>query len=77
MKTAISVPDDVFEEADATAKRLNMSRSALYTAAIIDFVKTHKANKVRFLLDEVYADETSEVDFSLAQLQQKAAREQW
>jgi hypothetical protein len=33
MKTAISVPDDMFEEADRLAKRLGKSRSQLYTAA--------------------------------------------
>jgi metal-responsive CopG/Arc/MetJ family transcriptional regulator len=33
MKTAISIPDDVFEQVEETAARLGMSRSELLTRA--------------------------------------------
>lgn len=33
MKTAISLPDSVFEEAEALAKQLGLSRSELYKSA--------------------------------------------
>jgi len=77
MKTAISIPDDVFDVAEATAKRLKMTRSALYTAAIVDFVKAHKKDQVRSALDNIYSSEISSVDEPLAKLQRKAVREQW
>lgn len=34
MKTAISLPDSVFEEAEALAQQLGLSRSELYTKAL-------------------------------------------
>ena len=34
MKTAVSVPDDVFDAAEALARRSHVSRSELYTTAL-------------------------------------------
>lgn len=39
MKTAVSVPDDVFHDADATASRLGWTRSQLYTRAVSEFLE--------------------------------------
>lgn len=38
MKTAISLPDDVFHQADQIAKELGMSRSELYASALRAFI---------------------------------------
>ena len=38
MKTAVSIPDDVYEAAEAMATRLNISRSRLYTNALRQYV---------------------------------------
>jgi predicted transcriptional regulator len=46
MKTAISVPDDVFERAELTAKRLKLSRSELYSRALADFIARHTEEEV-------------------------------
>jgi hypothetical protein len=35
LKTAISIPDQVFRRAEAAAKRLGLSRSELFTRAAI------------------------------------------
>ncbi len=42
MKTAISLPDDVFRELDACAKRLELSRSGLVLAATREFLARHR-----------------------------------
>ncbi len=34
MKTAVSIPDDVFNEAESLARRTNVSRSELYANAL-------------------------------------------
>ena len=39
MKTAISIPDEVFEAADRTAKKLGVSRSELYATAVHEFIE--------------------------------------
>jgi metal-responsive CopG/Arc/MetJ family transcriptional regulator len=38
MKVAISVPDDLFEQADQMAADLNLSRSGLYTRALREYL---------------------------------------
>lgn len=46
MKTAISIPDDVFEKAEKIAKRLKMSRSELYAKAVEAYVDAHTPDAI-------------------------------
>jgi len=46
MKTAISLPDAVFEQADALAARLHMSRSQLYVLALEKIIKEHRESGI-------------------------------
>jgi metal-responsive CopG/Arc/MetJ family transcriptional regulator len=61
MKTAISIPDHVFESADQLAKKLKLSRSQLYAKAIEEFVTEHARTRVREKLDQVYAAEPTQI----------------
>lgn len=74
MKTAISIPDRLFEEADRLAALRGMSRSELYTRAIAEFVESQKGLGVRERLDAVYAAKPDEsmLDPELAALQEKS-----
>jgi metal-responsive CopG/Arc/MetJ family transcriptional regulator len=69
MKTAISIPDDLFITADHLAKRLNMSRSEFYTHAIRRYVVECRHTGVKEKLDEVYASENSPIDPALLNAQ--------
>ncbi len=62
MKTAISLPDEVYHSADQLAKRLGMSRSELYSKAVSNFINAHKNEAVTQALDQIYAKEKSEID---------------
>lgn len=53
MKTAVSVPDEVFEQAERLAKHLKISRSALYQRALDEFVARHAPDEVTEALDRV------------------------
>ena len=53
MKTAISIPDDLFEDAEKLAKSLKKSRSRLYGDAVREYVTRHSADSVTQALDEV------------------------
>ena len=53
MKTAVSIPDDLFEQADRLAQRSGRSRSAVYSAALLEYVERHDPDEVRRVLDEV------------------------
>ncbi len=62
MKTAISVPDELFEEADRLARRLNRSRSRLFADAVREYIARHDPDTVTAVLDQVYAQSDGECD---------------
>lgn len=72
MKTAISLPDDLFASADALARRLGVSRSGLVAAALAEYVAKHRSAKISERLDAVYAHEESRVDRALSSAQRQA-----
>ena len=63
MKTAVSVPDDVFDRAEALARREKRSRSEVYSAALREYVARHAPDDVTEALDRVVA-EAGEADDS-------------
>ncbi|GAA6617545.1 hypothetical protein [Scytonema sp. NUACC26] len=69
MKTAISLPDSVFEEAEALAGQLGLSRSELYTKALIAYLRKYNRNQTLNKLNHVYSEESSELDPVLAKMQ--------
>jgi predicted transcriptional regulator len=78
MKTAISIPDDVFAEADELARRLNQSRSQLYSRAVREYVARHSADDVTAALDALYAQEDSALDaFGKAAAKRTLERSEW
>lgn len=78
MKTAISVPDDVFQEAEKLARRRRLSRSALYTAALKSFVQQHRPSDITHALNEVYGDNSNDLDGALNAMQLMALpKEEW
>ena len=78
MKTAISIPDDVFQSAENFAHHKNMSRSALYTAAVEEYLSLHRDDDLTEKLNEVYAKQDSSLDPVLAALQWLALnKEDW
>jgi metal-responsive CopG/Arc/MetJ family transcriptional regulator len=72
MKTKISIPDKLFRSADALAKRLGVSRSELYTTAIVEFLSKHQNRHVTARLDAIYAEEDSSLSPNLIRLQAKS-----
>ena len=80
MKTAISIPDALFREAETLAKKQGMSRSELYATAIAEYVKDERFSGVREQLDALYGavPKESELAPEVASLQsQSLPRERW
>ena len=46
MKTAISIPDKVFRDAEQLSRRLKKSRSQMYTEAVTEYVARHDPEAV-------------------------------
>jgi len=80
MKTAISIPDKVFEAAERAAKKLGMSRSELYVNAVREYIDRYGRENVTEKLNKVYSSpEANEgVDPVLAKMQSASLpREDW
>lgn len=70
MKTAVSIPDDVFEEAERLAAELQTSRSQLYSRALKEFVTRHAPDRLTEAMNRVVDEVGTEVD----EFSQRAAR---
>jgi len=78
MKTAVSIPDVLFDAAEEVADRLGMSRSQLYAKALAEYVSKHRDDDVTAALNRVYAQQPSELDPVLAAMQfMSLPREDW
>ena len=56
MKTAVSVPDDLFDQVDRLARRSRRSRSEVYSAALREYVARHAPDEITDALDRVVAE---------------------
>ena len=76
MKTAVSIPDSVFEAAERLAARKGLSRSELYSRAVAEWIDRHRDDRVTEALDAVYGlDEASvAVDPVIQSLQVRSVR---
>ncbi len=63
MKTAISIPDNVYNEAEITAKQLGLARSQLYVMAIKEFIEHHNKDKITEKLNIVLSNRNPRNDF--------------
>ncbi len=46
MKTAVSIPNDVFAEAERLAKRTNKSRSQVFSDALREYLARHSDDEI-------------------------------
>jgi metal-responsive CopG/Arc/MetJ family transcriptional regulator len=78
MKTAVSLPDAVFREAERLARRQNKSRSQLYAEAIAEYLARHAPDGVTEALNTV-CDRLSDRDaeFATAAARKTLSRESW
>ena len=78
MKVAVSIPDDVFAEAEALAKRLKSSRSEIYSRALGEFIGTHAPDRVTERMNDVVRDVDIEPDaFSVSAARQILTKTEW
>lgn len=78
MKTAISLPDVVFKEAEQFARSLNKSRSQLYVEAIEEYLARHASDNITVTMNNV-CDLLSEQDTKIVTktAQKILSREPW
>ena len=79
MKTAVSLPDELFHAAERHARRSNKSRSRLYTEAIAEYLDRHAPDEVTTAMDRVVdrLGETASDDFVSRAAQHTLERVEW
>jgi len=71
MKTAISLPDELYQVAERTAIQLGIPRSQLFAKALEEYINTHSKEKITKKLNELYQKEDSTIDRLLINAQIK------
>ena len=55
MKTAVSLPDSLYSEAEKTAQSMGIPRSQLFARALEEFIEHHKRENITEKLNSVYS----------------------
>ena len=78
MKIAVSVPDEVFEEAERLARRMKRSRSEMYSRALAEYVARHSPDRVTEAMDRTLAEISEPADrFARAVSRRVLERSDW
>ena len=78
MKTAISIPDEVFDVAEKLARRQGVSRSRLFSDALREYVARHAPDEITDAMNRVIADiGESGADFAVAAARRVLTDERW
>lgn len=78
MKTAISIPDPIFQAAELFAHHFGISRSELYSKALAEYIASRRFINVTEALNKIYGDEPSTLDDELYSMQIKSIpHEEW
>jgi predicted transcriptional regulator len=62
MKTAVSIPDDVYAKAERLARRTRRSRSEIYSAALREYTARHAPDEVTEAFDRLSDELTEPLD---------------
>ena len=78
MKTAVSIPDDVFHDADRIARRSKKSRSQLYSDALREYVARHSPDEITEAMNRVVDSVEEPIDpFVRAAGRRTLLRNEW
>jgi len=78
MRTAVSIPDDVFRAAERHARRTRKSRSWLYTEALSEYLARHAPDEVTEAMNKVVGQSSEPNDaFVMAAARRILERNEW
>jgi len=67
VKTAISLEEDLFQQAEAIARKMNVSRSRLFALALEEFIRQYQNQQLLEQINAAYADDESDAEGQAAQ----------
>jgi metal-responsive CopG/Arc/MetJ family transcriptional regulator len=78
MKTAVSIPDDLFGKAEELAHKTGKSRSQIYKEALLEYLRQRDPRALTKAMDEALAGIDSQSDPWLVEAGRKALeRSEW
>lgn len=78
MKTAVSIPDEIFQGAERLARRTKRSRSQLFSEAVKEYLARHAPEEVTEAMDRVCLDvEPLKDDFVSSVARRVLERTEW
>lgn len=75
MKTAISIPTDVFMACEVLAKERGLTRSRLYVLALNSYLEKERGEKITEQLNAIFSKEKNELPPGFRRAQAKAIHE--
>ena len=75
VKTAISIQQSLFEQAEALARELHISRSRLFALAVEDFMQRYENQRLLERINDVYADTTTSDEQALLRRMRRQQRQ--
>jgi len=78
MKTAISIDDKLFDEAESFSQTTGLSRSKLYCTAINEYIQNHNPDLITEKLNDYYKNHSNKIDDDIKEATYNLlARENW
>ena len=78
MNTELTIPDDLHEQAEQLAARLQISRSQLYTQALAEFVARHDPSTITAQMNQALAElDSPETEFACEAGRQVLRQVEW
>jgi antitoxin component of RelBE/YafQ-DinJ toxin-antitoxin module len=78
MKTAISIDDKVYQNAEETAELMGLTRSRFYTLAIEEYARNHNLDTITERLNRYYDKHETAIDDDIKQAAYELfSREDW
>ncbi len=78
MKTAVSIPDEVFAKVERLARRAHKSRSEVFSAALREYVARHAPDEVTEMMDRACDMVSEQTDsFVTAATRRALERTEW
>ena len=78
MKTAVSIPDEVFADAERLARRMKRSRSEIFSRALAEYIARHTPDRVTEAMNHTLAEIHEPTDpFVLAAASRALGRTEW
>jgi len=74
IKTAISIDKSLFDQANALARKLKVSRSRLFVIALEDFIREQENRELLEKINAVYENEPDEAEKTLRRKSRKSHR---